>query len=103
MAIAHVQQKFGFFDGASQGSLAVAFTSTVTAASCIVVFAKDGNATTLFNNITDTLGNTYTQVDSLTGGAAGANTVKSFTAQSPSGGANTVTLNFTGSNGAFWR
>lgn len=103
MAIAHVQQQFGFFDGALQTSLAVAFPGNVTAGNCIVVFAKYGTATSVFQSITDTLGNTYTQVDSVTGGAAGANTLKSFTAQSPSGGANTVTLNFTGANGVYPR
>lgn len=104
IAVVSGQAVFSFTDAAAQSSLASGnFPSNVTAGNLICGYVKFGTATTVFNNITDTRGNTYVMVDSITGSAGGANTMKTFYARNISGGANSVTCNFTGATGVFPR
>lgn len=106
MAIAVVsgQAQFAFTDASGQSSQASGnFASNVTAGNLICGYVKYGTATSVFSSITDTLGNTYTVVDTTTGNTAGANTMKTFYARNIAGGANQVTLNFSGANGVFPR
>src|SRR6266700_2513682 len=99
---AFVQGKFAFTDASGQASLGVTFDSDVKAGNLIAVFIKFGTATSVFNNVTDSLGNTYNVVDTDTT-VPGTNTGITLYARNIAGGANTVTLNFTGSTGVFPR
>jgi hypothetical protein len=98
-----VQGKFAFTDGSSSAAQAVTFASNVTAGNLICGFVKFATAGSVFNGITDSLGNTYNIVDSITNGDSGANTFKTFYARNIAGGACTVSLNFTGSTGVYPR
>lgn len=103
IAVVSGQSAFAFTDASTQSSVSTAnFASNVTAGNLICGYVKFGTASSVFLNITDTLGNTYTVVDSLTGNGGG-NTMKTFYARNIAGGANAVTLNFTGANGVFPR
>jgi hypothetical protein len=102
MAIAPVQQKFGFFDGSSQSSLAVTFTGTVASGNSVVVFLKHG-ATGTISGLTDDKSNTYAPVDTILGGAANANELRSYVARNITNAPQTVTVSYTGSNGVYPR
>lgn len=93
---AHVQST-GNFSGAAGTTVVKAFASNVTVGNVIVIGAE-WNSTTQTCAVTDTLGNTYTAV---AGSLSSANSIRTqiFWAPVTTGGACTVTMTCSGSNG----
>ena len=71
-----------------------AYSSNITAGNtCLAAVSFDDSGGTIpISSVTDTLGNTYTLVDEIARGEH----IAIYVAPSPSGGANTVTVSFTG-------
>lgn len=95
--MAHVQSA-----SAAQGGFApvtVAFGSNVAAGNTIAVYVFANNTTVTFTSASDTLGNTYTQVDTVAGSSG-----KAFTlyAKNITGGACTVTVVLSAQNFNTW-
>jgi hypothetical protein len=95
------QAVFNFTDASSQSSLsAPAFTAAITSGNAVGGIVKYGTATSVFNNITDDKGNTYTVIATY---SIGNNTYKLFALGNITNGPKTLTLNFTTTNGVFPR
>ena len=97
MAIAHVQSKG--LDSGSASTANLAFTSNITAASLIIVAARIGDVGASMTSITDTRSNTYARAKQQHGGGE---TLEIWYAMNSSAGANTVTVNSSGTFSLRW-
>ncbi len=93
MAAAHVQSKSLNAGSGSSGTIAVTFTSNVTAGNLICGMASWGSGTGSVSSVTDSLGNTYTVVDTVHNATDGVSAA-TFYAKNITGGACTVTVTF---------
>ncbi len=93
MATAFVQSKLTRQTGSST-TVAVTFTSNVTAGNLIRVMASWDGGIGVLSGIADSLGNTYTAVDNLSDGG-NPNHYATWYAKNIAGGACTVTVTFT--------
>lgn len=96
MAIAFVQDD-NALDSTSGSTLGVAFGSNVTAGNLIVVMATWAGAGDVTPTVSDTLSNTYVEIGSHIFSMTADVGMSMFYAANITGGANTVTVNYTAS------
>lgn len=97
-AIVHIQSV-----GDDPGTVAtdtLAYASNVTAGSLLILAARHGSATASVSSVTDTLGNTWTLAKRMDDPSGHSHNI--WFANSPTGGANTVTINIDETQSLRW-
>ena len=95
--MAYVQSASISTDGTAATTVAVTFPGNVTAGNLIALFVAFNNVANIIDSVTDSLGNTYTLVDTALNFASDSHA--SYYAKNITGGACTVTVTFTASVG----
>jgi hypothetical protein len=91
-----VQSKNFLATAGSATTVPVTFTSNVVAGNLIAVWVTWGSSTATLNSVTDSLGNTYTIVQTVTNTTNSQRSAMAY-AKNIAGGANTVTATFSAS------